>query len=417
MEFCRLTKEEYRAFYDGCPQSSFMQSVQMAQMKEETGSRIHFVGVKQGDQIVAGAMIQEERIQLGLRRFYAPRGLLVDYHDKELLAFFVKNLKDYVRKQGGLMLIIDPNVVYRVRTSEGDIIPEEPSDDQTVKNLQELGFIHHGFNTYLDAMQVRWCCRLPLDAPYEEKKAAFSKQTRKNINTCIKKGLMVREGTMEDVSVMAEIFDDTARRRDFLCRGLDYYQCMYRHMSDLMTIYIAYLEPSAYLSHAKQLLEDAQKNYAATQEKIEKHGQTDKLERMLKEAGEQIDKYRFEVEKAETFAKEYPNGKNVGCLLSLRSGREYLTFLSGVLQEYRSFNPKYLMYEHHIQEAYKEGFDYCNFYGITGDFRPENPLYGVFEFKKGFKGNVTEYVGQFELPIGRFYPIYTLLKKIKHLGR
>ena len=81
--------------------------------------------------------------------------------------------------------------------------------------------------------------------------------------------------------------------------------------------------------------------------------------------------------------------------------------------EYRQFTPKYLMYEHHIKEAYKEGFEYCNFYGIAGDFNPENEYYGIYEFKKGFKPNVTEYIGQFELKTGPFYDIYKLLKKVK----
>ena len=119
------------------------------------------------------------------------------------------------------------------------------------------------------------------------------------------------------------------------------------------------------------------------------------------------------MKRAEEFAQKYPSGKDVGCLLSLKSGEEYLTFLSGTLPEYRSFNPKYLLYEHHIKEAYKEGFKFCNFYGITGDFSPENKYFGVYEFKSGFKPNVAEYVGQFELGIGPLYKLIQCLKKLR----
>mgnify|MGYP003309378511 CR=1 FL=1 len=94
-------------------------------------------------------------------------------------------------------------------------------------------------------------------------------------------------------------------------------------------------------------------------------------------------------------------------------GLEYLTLSSGVLEEYKSFTPKYLMYEHHIKEAYKEGFKYCNFYGITGDFNKEGKYYGIYEFKKGFNGNVIEYIGEFELKISGFYSIYKILRKLK----
>ena len=415
MEFCVLTKEEYRSFFNGHPQASFMQSVELSELKEEYGSRIHFVGVRREGQIVAASLVLEDRAALGSKEFYAPRGLLVDYHDRELLAFFVKEIKAYIKKQGGFVLIIDPNVLYRVRTPEGEIIPENGADDEAVNNLLGLGFRHYGFNIYLDARQVRWCCHLPLDEDYETKKAKFSKQTRKNINSCIKKGLMVREGTMEDLEVMAEIFETTAKRRDFFSRSFSYYQKMYRYMKDLMTIYIAYLDPDVYYGHTAELLRSATAEVTAAEERMARQTTGEKSVRALALAKEQVEKYTKELAKAEQFKKDYPQGKAIGCLLSLRSGNEYLTLTSGVLMEYRQFTPKYLMYEHHIKEAYKEGFTYCNFYGIAGDFNPDNEYYGIYEFKKGFRANVTEYIGQFELPITGFYRVYQGLKKIKGL--
>lgn len=417
MEFCVLSKEEYRAFFNEHPQASFMQSVELSELKEEYGSKPHFVGIKQDGKVVAASLILEDKAALGQKEFYAPRGLLVDYHDRDLLGFFVKQLRGYIKKQGGFMLTIDPNVLYRVRTPEGEIIPENEADDESVANLLDLGFRHYGFNIYLDARQVRWCCHLPLDEDYDTKKSKFSKQTRKNINSCIKKGLMVREGTIEDLDVMAEIFETTAKRRDFFSRSLDYYQKMYRHMKDLMTIYIAYLDPEVYYDHTAQLLKLATVDMTKAEERIAHQATGEKSVRALAIAREQVEKYTKELAKAEQFKKDHPQGKAIGCLLSLRSGNEYLTLTSGVLMEYRQFTPKYLMYEHHIKEAYKEGFAYCNFYGIAGDFNPDNEYYGIYEFKKGFRANVTEYIGQFELPTGGFYPIYRLLKKVKGLLR
>ncbi len=413
MEFRVLTTEEWRGFLDGNPMTSFMQTVELSELKKEYGSKIHFVGVKEAGKVIAGALLLEDVTVLGQKQFYSPRGLIVDYHNKALLGFFVKELKAYIKKQGGFMLTIDPNVIYRVRTPEGEIIPDAPADDESIENLKALGFEHYGFNIYLDALQVRWCCHLPLDEDYETKKAKFSKQTRKNINACVKKGLMVREGTIDDLAVMAEIFETTAKRRDFFSRSLSYYQKMYQHMKDLMTIYIAYLDPDVYYEHTAALLKSAQVDVTSAQEKMERQATGEKLAHTLKIAQEQVEKYTKELQKAEQFKKENPDGKAIGCLLSLRSGNEYLTLTSGVLMEYRQFTPKYLMYEHHIKEAYKEGFEYCNFYGIAGDFDPGNEYYGIYEFKKGFRPNVTEYIGQFELKTGWFYPIYKFLKTVK----
>ena len=418
MKFCILTEDEFRNFSKSCPYESFMQTVELAHLKEELGSKIHYVGVKVDDNIIASSLMLEDTTILGKKMFYAPRGLLVDYHNKELLTFFTNNLKKYIKKQGGFILTIDPNVIYRVRTSDGEIDKNNPSDNESIQNLKDLGYKHYGFNIYLDSRQARWCYRFTLDQDYESKKVKFSKSTRKNIDFCIKKGLMVREGTIDDLKVMAEIFEVTSKRRDFFSRSLDYYQKMYKHMKDLMTIYIAYLDPNIYYSHTLSLLEEAKKNYQIVLDKMEKDMVGSRLLSQKENALKQIEKYEKELEKATKFKEENPNGKDIGCLLSLRSGNEYLTLSSGVLAEYKQFTPKYLMYEHHIKEAYKEGFEYCNFYGITGDFNPNGKYYGIYEFKKGFGGNVIEYIGQFDLKASNFYYIYKGLKRIKKwIGR
>lgn len=413
MEFVILKEKEFHEFSGSFINASFMQSVELAHLKEDyLKSRVHYVGVRDKKKVIAAALLLEDETIFHKKKFYSPRGLLVDYHDKKLLTFFTEELKKYILSCGGFVLTIDPNVVYRVRSSDGDILSTEKPDDKTIDHLKSLGYRHFGFNLYLETLQARWAYRMALDEDYETKKAKFSKSTRKNIDSCKKKGLLVREGTIDDLEVMTEIFDLTSKRKDFFSRSLEYYKKMYEHMKDLMTIYIAYLDPEVYYDHTKSLLEEETLNNQELVRKMEIDSVGNKLLKKKETSDTLLNKYRMELEKAEKFKKEYPDGLDIGCLLSLRSGCEYLTLSSGVLEEYKSFTPKYLMYEHHIKEAYKEGFQYCNFYGITGDFDPKNKYYGIYEFKKGFNGNVIELVGQFELPVTKFYFVYQFLKKV-----
>ena len=415
MEFKELTEDEFRLFIKDNPSSSFMQTPELAHLKEERGSIKHYVGVLENEKIIAGSLLLEDKTILNKRMFYAPRGLIVDYNNYELLKFFTEEVKKYIKKHKGFMLTIDPNVIYRKRSSDGDIIKENGSNDEAIDNLKKLGYKHHGFNLYLDTKQARWCYLLELDEEYEEKKKKFSKSTRKNIESCIKKGLMVREGTIDDLDTMTEIFEITSKRKDFFSRSLEYYQQMYKNMSNLMTIYIAYLDPDIYYEHTLSLLNEAKEKLHDVEEKMKNNMVGTKLIHDKELALKQISKYESELDKATKFKKEYPNGRDIGCLLSLRSGSEYLTLSSGILADYKEFTPKYLMYEHHIKEAYKEGFKYCNFYGITGDFNPKGKYYGIYEFKKGFNGNVIEYIGEFDLKVSLFYNVYRLLKRIKNL--
>lgn len=417
MEFLVLTRDEYKNFYNNDEGSSFMQSVELGDLKKDYGYIIHYVGIKKEEDIVAATLMLESKTILNKSIFYAPRGLIVDYHDKDLLTFFVENLKKYIKKHNGFVFTIDPNVIYRTRTSDGDIIEPDNRDDLSINNLIDLGFKHHGFNLYLDALQARWCYRLTLDEEYEIKKAKFSKSVRKNIESTYKKGLQVREGTIDDLDSMTEIFKVTAKRKDFFARSLDYYKKMYNNMSNLMTIYIAYLNPDIYLEHSINNLKEQEDKLKEIEEKFKKDLVGNKLKNDKETCLKLIDKYKLEVQKATEFKNNFPNGKDIGCLLSIRSGNEYLTLSSGVLEEYKSFTPKYQMYDYHIKEAYKEGFKYCNFYGITGDFNKDNKYYGIYEFKKGFGGNVIEYIGEFELEVTKFNRFYKLLKKLKHLIR
>lgn len=416
MEFGILTDKEYKDFAYKHEQASFMQTLELRDLKEDTGDKTHLLGVKKKGKVVAATLILEENSILGHKTFYAPRGYIIDYSDKELLRFFNDELIKYVKKHKGFRITIDPNVIYRIRSSEGDILNDDKDRNEAIfDNLKELGYKYFGFNLYTETYQVRWEYRLKLDEDYETKKSKFSKSTRKNIDACYKKGLKVRKGNIEDLESMSEIFASTGERKDFTTRSLDYYKKMYKHMKDLMTIYIAYLDSDTYIEDSKSLLKEEEDNYQKILDKMKTSIVGSKLLNQKETSERLIEKYKEEVNKAEEFKKNNPNGKDIGALLSMKSGNEYLTLSSGMLSEYRSFTPKYAMYNEHILDAYKEGYEWVDFYGITGVFDKNDKYYGMYEFKKGFNGNVVELVGQFEIKTGFVYDIYNLGKKIKNI--
>lgn len=416
MEFTTLTTKEFTQFSEKHPQASFMQTIELANLKKELGSIPHILGVKENKKILAATIILEEKSILGYKIFYAPRGFLIDYDNYELLKFFTEELIKFVKQRKGFRITIDPNVIYRIRSSEGDILDDDKTkNDSIISNLSKLGYKHFGFNIYTETIQVRWEYRLKLDEDYETKKSKFSKSTRKNIDACYKKGLKIRKGSIDDLDSMTEIFDATSQRKDFQSKSLNYYKKMYHHMKDLMTIYIAYLDPDTYLKDTQTLLDEELENNKKIQEKMKTSIVGSKLLNQKETSDNLINKYKEEMKKAKEFKKEYPNGKDIGALLSLKSGDEYLTLTSGMLAEYKNFTPKYAMYNEHIKDAYDMGYKWVDFYGITGCFDKNDKYYGMYEFKKGFNGNVIELVGQFEIKTGFMYNIYNIGKKIKNI--
>lgn len=416
MRLINLSEEKFREFYETYNDLSFMQTVEIGHLKEHYKNKVYYVGMVYNDKVLAATLLLETTTIFGKKSFYAPRGLLIDYDNSELINKFTNELKRFIKSKNGFRLIIDPNIIYRVRNNDGSIASEDKPYDKAIRNLTNAGFKHFGFNNFLETIQVRYGCTLLLDEEYQTTYQKFSKSTKKNIESAHDKGLKVRLGTNDDLEIMEELFQDTAKRKDFQVNDLEYYKNMYMYAKDLMNIYFAYLDPHDYYTNTKNKLESLLKEQEIINNKIKTEKSGKKLLNELEINKKRVIKEQEELAKAETFKKEYPNGKDIACLLSIKSGNEYLTLSSGSLEEYHRFTPKYLMYEQHIKDAYKLGFKKCNFYGISGNFsKDNNPLYGVFEFKRGFNTNVIEYIGQFTLPVTKFNTFYNLLIKIKQL--
>ena len=55
----------------------------------------------------------------------------------------------------------------------------------------------------------------------------FEKQTRKNVRRAVKYGITTRIGTREDIPILYEMVEETARRQGFAHRPIDYFYRMY----------------------------------------------------------------------------------------------------------------------------------------------------------------------------------------------
>lgn len=64
--------------------------------------------------------------------------------------------------------------------------------------------------------------------------------------------------------------------------------------------------------------------------------------------------------------------------------------------EERSLMPNYLLQWSMIQWAVEKGCRIYDFRGVSGDLSEDNPLYGLYKFKKGFGGDFVEFVGEMD---------------------
>ena len=413
-KFEELTEKEFREFSKDRDDLSFMQTPEVGELRKIYGSEVHFLGVKEKGKVVGASMITITTTFRGKKTFYAPRGYMLDYSDLELLKFFTEEFSKYAKERNGLMIKIDPMVTYQMRDTNGSEYENPVKNDKVINDLKSLGYIHYGFNTDIIYTQSRWNYIVKLDVPYDELVKRFSKSTRKNIESSYEKGLLVRRAKKEELAGLEEILVKTAERKGFNSRDLTYYNNMFDCLKDNMTVYVAYIEKKHLLDCTKTRLDEALAKQKEVDDKMKVDMVGNKLLKQKEIADNQVEKAKKEVEEAEEFAKTIGDKKDIGVLISLKSGKEYLTLYSGYLTEYSRFTPKYAMYNEHIKDAYKFNLSFLDFYGISGVFDPKDKNYGIFEQKKGFGGEVEELIGEFTYPIDKTnYKLYMKLRSLK----
>jgi len=90
-------------------------------------------------------------------------------------------------------------------------------------------------------------------------------------------------------------------------------------------------------------------------------------------------------------------GKPIAGTLAIHFGNKVWYLYGASSNEHRNVMPNYQLQWEMIRWALETKSEIYDFRGVTGDLTPENPLYGLYLFKKGFGGELTEFCGEFTM--------------------
>ncbi len=389
MEFKEITERQFEKYANGNELLSFYQTKEWAKLKLSNGWEHYYVGLIDKDKIIGAALLLAKITPIGKKMFYSPRGFLIDYNNEKVLKKFTEEIKGYVRKHNGIFIKIDPYLLYKERDINGDVVDGGIDNSLVVENLKKMGYKHYGFNTKTEgSLQPRWMFVLDVAGKSEEElMKGMIKQTRKNVKKTLKMGLVLEEIGKEGLAEYKRITEHTGSRRGFIDRPLSYYENMFDALGDKLKIVLCYLDTDISINLLQKEIDEIN-SYSDV---------TDARKKELKELQNKID----EIKKLE---EKY--GKRI-CLagsMFIECGSELLNLYGGGYDEFMKWNAMYAIQWYAIKYANKHGFKRYNFYGIEGNFKKENnPMYGVYEFKKGFGGNVVELIGEFDLVVNKFY--------------
>ena len=407
MQFLEITEEEYRKYWENHPLKAFLSAPEIGELRKSNGWDVYFVGVKKKSDVAAAAMIVSHKRHFGKYEFYAPRGVLVDYEDKELLNYFLKEIKKFVKEHHGYIFRMDPYVIYKERDIDGNIVEGGEDHSNVVSFLEEFGFKKVSIP---EMEQVGWMFSLPLEGKSREQILKEMKpNTRNTIRKTEKIGITVKELGYDELDRFQNIMVETGERKNFSIRSVDYYQKMYElfHDKGEVKYYVTELDLVKYKKKLEQDKKSAEDKLSSLSDAKYNDGQRKNLEN-------EIVSYEKRIKEAEDIRKE----KNTDVITLSGSmfmiiQPEIIYLSSGNYEEFMKFNSQYLLQWMMIQYGIEHGFKKHNFYGIPANINEHPKDYGIYEFKRGFNGIVEELIGEFELPITWHYYLIKFIHKIR----
>lgn len=412
-----INEKEFDILARTFPNVTFYQTTNWAKLKEITEWKPLYLGYYKDDYAYGvGLFLLKKMPALNAYLAYSPRGFLTNFFDTKELEILNKELIAYLKEQKVFELIIDPYLPLNQRDIDGNIINKSFDNTSVVNHLISLGYKHTGYNLYYENLQPRWLFRLPLkNKTYEEIENGFKKEAKRRANKKDLLGISVRELKEEEISTFKGLMDKTSKRKGFIDRPLSYYKQMYDclHEDGILKYMVAEIDINICRNNLNHEIETIKERI----EKLSIH--EEKNTGRIKEDNVTINSYEKILSQLEVCEKEKGNIVPLSVVCLLTYGKEAIMLLAGNEEDYlQNFNSSNIIVSELIKKAINEGYEYYNFYGITGNFDPNSEQYGLYSYKKQYGGEVLELIGQFEYTINKpIKKIYDSLLKMYKLTK
>lgn len=416
MRIKTINIQQYSEYLDTVDTAVFQQSTYHAKKFEHDGWTVEFIQASQEDEVYATCMLAYLPLMKVFKYCYVARGFLADYKDRDKLVKFTSSLKQYLKKKNVVYLETDPEIDLVQRDKDGNLVENGFNNYDVVDNLKSAGFLQLPLKEGYDlSKECRFCSSIDLrgktsDEIFNE----FSSATRRNSRTAQKYNVHIRKLNVDQLHILDTMEKETSARQDFEAMSLDYFKNLYTfYGEEHVETLLSYLDLDEYEQKIKKEYNTTLVSIEKTKVFLEKNPGNEKKEKRLKTDESYLDSLEKKISHIQglkdTYGKEVP----LACCLFIKYGHEIVYLVGSSNYEQRDFRGPYAIHWHMIQEAIKEGYDFYNFYGISGYFEPGKEGYGVFDFKRGFNAVVHEYIGNFILPCKPF--IFKIYNNLKHI--
>lgn len=423
--------EELNNFSFNSTKGHIFQTTYWGNFKKEWTSK-SILGLDDKNNIVLSCIILTRKLPILSKTIgYIPRGFICDYTNFSLLEAFTSYLKTYSKDNKIAFITIDPDI--HIRENNEDILENK----NIILNLKKIGYVENSSKNF-ENIQPNFVFRLNLNTKYENKTDdeikldilnKFSSKARYNIKLGIERGLNIESYTFDTLKenkldIFQELMDITGKRDNFIVRKKEYFLDMlktlnpycklylvkYSYETDKDNIYKKLNKCKITLDNLKLKLIDLNKSLDSITDENKINKIKSKIDSKIKE----MKNNELQLTSLENKLNAISIYKNKEIYLS---GAIYLTwgnkawYLYGASHNIlRDTMPNFLMQYEMIKDSIKNNCSIYDFRGVSGDLNENNPLYGLYRFKKMFNGNFVEFIGEYTLISNK--KIYILFKKI-----
>ncbi|MDW7796885.1 lipid II:glycine glycyltransferase FemX [Streptococcus canis] len=389
-----ISEEEHDSFVKQHEQINVLQSSAWAKIKNQWQNER--IGIFKGEKQVASLSLLIKPLPLGRSIIYIPRGPVMDYLDRDLVAFTMKTLKDYGKTKKALFIKYDPAVLLK-QYALGQEGEENPLALAAIKNLQEVGAHWTGLTMEIaDSIQPRFQANIYTQ---EKLEMQFPKHTRRLMKDARQRGVETYRASQSELQKFAKIVSLTEKRKNISLRNEAYFQKLMTTYGDKAYLHLAKVNIPQKLDQYRQQLNLINQDIISTQAHQKKR---------LKKLEDQKTSLERYITEFEGFTAQYPEEVVVAGILSISYGNVMEMLYAGMNDDFKKFYPQYLLYPKVFQDAYQDGIVWANMGGVEGSLDD-----GLTKFKANFSPTIEEFIGEFNLPVSPLYHIANVMYKIR----
>ena len=330
------SKIKYKRFLESHERCNFQQSLEWAEVKNANWKSEVILAEDEEGNIIGSLCVLIRKIPIFGNIMYSSRGPVCDIQDISVMKQLTDGAKELAKKYKAIVLRIEPDIL---------------SSDQNFRDIvSNLGYkIKDDAKDFKDEIQPRYVFRLDIKGKTEEEVlAGFKQKWRYNIRLATKKGVVVKEGTKEDLKDFHKIMVETGTRDGFIIRPLSYFEKMYECLGP---------------KHMKLLM-------------------------------------------------AYYEDKPISGVIPIFYGNKTWYLYGASSNQHRNLMPNYLLQWEMIKMAIERKDDMYDFRGVSGVVDENHPQYGLYRFKQGFGATFTEFIGEIYIPFKPItYKLYRFSEK------